>query len=248
MKMIVRNKKKRSNILLKLLVIIIIGVMCAFLLIRYYSNNISPVFMVYAEDEIRRIISIVVNDSINNEYIDKLDNDNIFEIVRSNNGDIQLVNYNTKNVNSLLNEISLIIQEKLKLLEIGDINKLEISDSVLSNYDINLLKNGIVCEIPFGAFSKSSLISNVGPKIPVKFKLLGDVNTGIDTVIKEYGINNAFLEVYIEVSVNVRVHLPFISDKIVVSDRMPISMKIIQGNIPEYYAGSIRSTFGIVDK
>ena len=247
MKMNVRRKKK-SNLILKLIVIILVSVFCAFALIRYYSNNISPIFMVYAEDEVSRIVSIIVNDSINNEIVEKMNGNDIFEIVRNIEGDIQLVNYNSKNVNTLLNEISLIIQEKLKLLEIGDINKLEISDSVLSNYDIKLLKNGIVCEIPFGSFTKSSLISNVGPKIPVKFNLLGDVSTGIDTVIKEYGINNAFLEVYIEVSVNVRVHLPFISDKIVVSDRMPISMKIIQGNIPECYAGSIRSTFGIVDK
>lgn len=247
MKMNVRRKKK-SNFILKLIVIIILGMLCAFLLIRYYSNNISPVFMVYAEDEIRRIITIVVNDSINNEIIDKLDNDSIFEIVRSNNGDIQLVNYNTKNVNSLLNEIALIIQENLKLLEEGEIADLEISEDTLSDYDIDLLKKGIVCEIPFGAFSNSSLISNVGPKIPVKFNLLGDVSTGIDTVIKEYGINNAFLEIYIEVSVNIRVHLPFISDKIVVSDSMPISMKIIQGNIPEFYGGTIRSTFGFIDK
>lgn len=242
------RKKKKNNFILKLIVIIIIGIFCSFWLIRYFSLHISPIFMVYAEDEIRRIITIVVNDSINNEFIEKLDNDNIFEIVRSDNGDIQLVDYNTKNVNSLLNEIALIIQENLKLLEEGEIADLEISRDILSDYDIDLLKKGIVCEIPFGSFSKSSLISNIGPKIPVKFNLLGDVSTGIDTVIKEYGINNAFLEIYIEVSVNIRVHLPFISDKIVVSDRMPISMKIIQGNIPEFYGGTIRSTFGVVDK
>jgi len=247
MKMNVKRKRK-NNFILKLIVIIIIAVICSFLLIGYFSKNVAPIFMVYAEDEIRRIITIVVNDSINNEFIEKLDNDNIFEIVRSDNGDIQLVDYNTKNVNVLLNEIALIIQENLKLLEDGEIADLEIREDILSDYDIDLLKKGIVCEIPFGAFSKSSLISNIGPKIPVKFNLLGDVSTGIDTVIKEYGINNAFLEIYIEVSVNIRVHLPFISDKIVVSDSMPISMKIIQGNIPEFYGGTIRSTFGFIDK
>ena len=85
MKMNVRRKKK-SNLILKLIVIILVSVFCAFALIRYYSNNISPIFMVYAEDEVSRIVSIIVNDSINNEIVEKLNSNDIFEIVRNIEG------------------------------------------------------------------------------------------------------------------------------------------------------------------
>lgn len=241
------KKKKKGNVFLKLIMIIIVGIVCAFILINYFSKNISPFFVAYAEDEITRIITVIVNDSINNEIIESIDDSQIFEIVRNNDGEIQLVSYNAKVVNILLNNFALIVQDNLKLLQNGEIEYLDISNSVLRDYDVNLLDKGIICEIPFGAFSKSSLISNVGPRIPVKFSLLGDVSTNIITDVKEYGINNALLKVSIEIIVNARVNLPFISNKISVVNSMPISMKIIQGSIPNFYTGGFTSSFGVVN-
>lgn len=242
--MVIRKKKKR-NIILKLIVIIILGIICSFILINYFSKNISPFFLTYAEDEVTRFVTLVVNESINDEIINEMDDKNLFEIVRNNDGEIQLVSYNTMNVNILLNNMALIIQENLKLYEVGNINE---SKLLNGEYNKDLLKQGIVCEIPFGMFLNSSLISNIGPKIPVKFNLLGDVVTNIVTDIKEYGINNALLEVSIEIVVNIRVTLPFISNKITVTSSMPISMKVIQGSIPEFYSGGFQSSFGIINR
>lgn len=238
------RKKKNSNIILKLIVIIIMGIFCAFLLVNYFSKNINPFFMTYAEDEVTRFVSLVVNESINNDIIEEFDDDKIFEIVRNDEGEIQLISYNAKNVNILLNNFAVIIQENLKALEMGEFDTIE--SDYLSEYDKELLKQGIICEIPFGAFYNNNLISNVGPKIPVKFNLLGDVNTEIKTNVKEYGINNALLEVSIEISVNFRVNLPFVSNKINVTNTIPISMKIIQGNIPDFYTGGFTSSYSSV--
>lgn len=245
MKMIIKKKKKK-HIILKLIVIIIISIFCAFLLIKYFSNNISPFFMTYAEDEIKRITNLIINDSINNDTFEELEDDKIFEIIKNDAGEIQLISYNAKNVNILLNSIAIMVQNNLKAIEEGNIEFLNLSESFYTKYDGNLLKEGIICEIPFGAFTKNSLLSNIGPKIPVKFNLLGDVETNIKTNIKEYGINNALLEVSIEVSVTTRVNLPFISNKIDVTSSMPISMKVIQGTIPEFYTGGFKSSFGII--
>ena len=246
MKMLIKKKKKK-HIILKLIVIIIISIFCAFLLIKYFSNNISPFFMTYAEDEIRRITNLVINDSINNDTFEELEDDKIFDIVRSNNGEIQLITYNAKNVNILLNSIAIMVQNNLKAISEGNIEFLNLSDSFYKNYDGNLLKEGIICQIPFGAFTKNNLLSNIGPKIPVKFNLLGDINTNIKTDVKEYGINNALIEVSIEISVVARVNLPFISNKINIDSSIPISMKVIQGTIPDFYTGGFQSSFGIVN-
>ena len=243
MKMRVR-KKKNNHIILKLIVIIIVGIICAFFLIRYFSKNISPFFMTYAEDEVKRFANLVINASINNEMIDEFDDNKIFDVVKNSNDEIQLISYNAKNVNILLNNFAMIIQDNLKALEMGEFNKVENSNKYLKEYDSELLNQGIICEIPFGAFLGNSLISNVGPKIPIKFNLLGEVNTNIRTNVKEYGINNALLEVSIEITVNFRVNLPFISNTITVNNVMPISMKIIQGNIPNFYTGGFTSSYG----
>ena len=242
MRMFIRKKKKK-NLLLKLIAIIVVSVICSFLLIRYYSNNISPFFMTYAEDEIRRLTTLVVNDSVNNDFFDELEDDKIYNIVKSDSGEIQLITYNAKNVNIWLNSISIMIQNNLKAIENGNIEFLNLEGSFISDYDGELLKDGIVCEIPFGALFNNSLISNIGPKIPVRFNLLGNVNTDLKTNIKEYGINNALLEVFILVDVNIRVNLPFVSDNISISSNLPVSVKLIQGTIPDFYNGVLQSSF-----
>lgn len=246
MKMNVK-KKRKSNILLWLIVIIIVSIFCSFMLIKYFSKNISPFFMTYAEDEIKRMTNLIINYSINNEIVEMFNDEDIFEIVKNNDDEIQLISYNAKYVNVLLNDISMIIQNNLSAIENGELRGLDLLVGSLDDYDLELLKEGIICEIPFGAFSGSSLLSNIGPKLPVKFNLLGEVDSSINTSVKEYGINNALLEVSIEINVNVRVNLPFISNKITISSNLPISMKIIQGNIPNFYTGGFQSSFGVIN-
>lgn len=242
MKMNVK-KKKKNHILLKLIVIIIIAIICAFLLIKYFSSKIRPFFIAYAKDEITRITTLVINDSINSDMFDELESKKIFDIEKNNKGEILLINYNTKNVNIWLNSIAIMVQNNLKAIEDGNIDFLNLEGSFYNEYDSNLLKEGIICEVPFGAFTNNSLISNVGPKIPIKFNLLGNVDTKIITNVKEYGINNALLEISIEVIANMRVNLPFISDNIMVKSVLPISIKVIQGSIPNFYNGVLESSF-----
>ena len=200
--------------------------------------------MNYATDEINRFTILVINDSIKNNVINEIDDNDLFEVVRNNNGEIQLVSYNTKNVNKLLALITSSITENFNLLENGEYIKTNLSNDFFRLYDDNLLESGIICKIPFGAFWNNSLLSNVGPKIPVKFNIIGNISSSIETNIKEYGINNALLEVNVKVKVNTRVNLPFISDMITVTSSVPISIKVIQGTIPDYYLGGLRSTFG----
>ena len=245
MRMIVR-KKKKSHIILKLIMIIIICVFCAFFLIKKFSNNVKPGLIIYANDEVTRLVTLIINDSINNEMIEEFDEEKIFDVIRNDEGEIQLISYDTKNLNILLNSIAVIVQNNLEAIENGDVEFLDLSDSYFNEFDKDLLKECIICEIPFGSFSNSSLISNIGPKIPVKITLIGDVATNLISDVKEYGINNALLEVSIEIIVNFRVNLPFISEKITVSNELPISVKIIQGSIPNFYTGGFQSSFGIV--
>ena len=66
---------------------------------------------------------------------------------------------------------------------------------------MDLLDKGIITYIPFGMVTGSSLLYNLGPKIPVKLSLVGDVVTGFSTDVTEYGINNALIKLMIDVKV-----------------------------------------------
>ena len=63
------------------------------------------------------------------------------------------------------------------------------------------LKSGIIYQVPTGIIFNNGLLSNIGPKIPVKLSLIGDVTIDIKTTIKDYGINNAVIQVSINVKV-----------------------------------------------
>ena len=81
---------------------------------------------------------------------------------------------------------------------------------MIDEYDYNLLKKGIIYEIPMGLVSSNVFLSNLGPKVPLKLFLVGDVTSNITSKVTEYGINNALLEIGVNVEVTTKINLPFI--------------------------------------
>jgi len=134
----------------------------------------------------------------------------------------------------------------LKAVEEGNVDLIDLPENSLDNYDINLLKKGIIYEIPLGVVTNSSFLGNLGPKVPVRLSLIGDVVTGISTNVVEYGINNAMLEVNVDVEVTTRINLPFVTDEMTVKNSIPIAMKVIQGKIPNFYYDGFRSDSNIL--
>lgn len=242
-----RNKNKRSklNILILIFILIIIS---SILFINYFSKKASPILFSYAESETRKLTTLIINKAVTKQIASNMDVDELFEVVKNDNNDIQLITYNSINVTKILNTITSLVQFNLKAIEDGDIDLIQLSDDVLSSYDMDKLRKGIIYEIPVGVITSSAFLSNIGPKIPVKLNLIGDVITGVESKVSEYGINNVLLEVGINVEVTSKINLPFISEEVKVATTVPIVMKIIQGNIPNMYLDNIKSQSNIVEK
>ena len=235
---------KKNFFCLKIFVIIICAIICSVIFIKILSNKIGPVYLDIAEKEVKKLIILVINNSINDEIISEIGNNEVFDILKNNNNEIVLIDYNSANVNKFLALVVRTVSNNLDLIENGKYNLLSFD---LEGYDNKLLNKGIIADIPFGSLLGLNLLSNVGPRIPVKFNLIKDVSGGIDTKINEYGINNAYMEVLVKVKVNVNINLLFLSRTINIECSVPISMKIIQGNIPNFYTGGINSTFGYIE-
>ena len=73
------------------------------------------------------------------------------------------------------------------------------------------------------------------------------METKVNTNIKNYGINNAIIEITLDIIVKEEVILPINTEEIKVTQTIPIAIKIIEGSVPSYYSGEINksSTFSI---
>ena len=239
-----KNRSFYFGVKLKDKIAIICILICIFVfsLFKLINTRVTPILMNYAQVETERIAMSIINKSIS-KYIDKSKVDELLYTTMNSNDEIISVDFDTAKVNSFLYEITNSIEKDLILLDKGRLNEIGIPvSSVYEKDDVS----GIVYYIPFGVVSGSSVISDIGPKIPVKNKLVGSVYSNIKTDISEYGINNAAIKVYIEVQVNEQVILPFISKKVSVKSEIPVLIKIVQGKIPSVYGGMFSVTSPIV--
>lgn len=207
--------------------------------ISLLGKNVTPILLETSELEIEKISSIVVNKSVSSVSIDENLFQNLFETVTSSDGTIQTVDFNSVIVNQLLNSITTNVLENLRTLEHGTFDSELLSSSYLTDHQLKNLRRGVLQEIPIGLITKNPLLSNLGPKIPIRIHYTGDVLSNITTDIKSYGINNALLQVGVHLEVTVQILLPYLTREKVILFDIPLSIKMIQGKIPTYYSGGI---------
>ena len=241
-KMKLKRKLKISNIITLLIILLIVSTMIVF---KIFNNKLKPLFLKIANSESKKLATLIINDSVDKQLTSNLTFDNLFNITKDNNGNITSIDLNSIIVNKVLTTTTNRTILNLKYIEEGKIELLELSESVKVGYNKDDLKKGIIYRIPTGIVFDNALLSNIGPKIPVKYRLIGCVTSNIKTKITNYGINNALIEVSVELTVELEVILPLMTDNIKVTSSIPIAIKLIQGNIPEYYGNGLNSTLSV---
>ena len=221
-----KKKNKNHNVIILLIVMIIITL---FVVFNFIGKKLTPIIMNYAEKQAKKIAVLVIGNAIDNELGEKFKSDNLFIT------DGKETNYNTYEINNILKEVSINVKEYLRKLEKGELGDIGLSDNENINVNSEKLKSGIIYQVPSGIIFNNGLLANLGPKIPVKLSLIGDITTDIVTDIKEYGINNAVIELGVKIIAEEQVILPFGTKQIQVETVVPISIKIINGTVPGYY-------------
>ena len=234
MRMILKRKKKKRKILLIIILIFISVIIVSLWLINYYSKKAIPLIVSYAEAETKKLTILIINKAVTKQ-INNMDTEEIFDITYNNDGEIVLIDFNSKTTSKILSTMTSLVELNLRAVEEGKIDMLELPDNSLDAYNMELLEKGIILEVPIGIVTGSNFLYNLGPKIPVKLSLVGDVSTGFSSEIVEYGINNALLKLMIDIEVDTKIILPIVSDEITIDCSIPIAMKVIQGKIPNYY-------------
>ena len=217
--------------------IILLVIIVSLVLIYKVGRKINKTIIEYSLNEAERFGVYIINYSIDKEFINQFD-DSIISTKRNHSDEIQLVDIDTKKANKLLEEVTIRIQENLIKLENGEISNFDLSNS-LQGLRFKNIKQGVVCEIPEGIIYNNVFLSNIGPAIPIKMTFIGQVNSNIKTRVKKYGINNVYIEVYIHIEVKQRVIMPLSTKDIVAESDIPLAIKIINGEIPNYYLNPI---------
>ena len=246
MRMKLKKEKKKKKKFCLIIIIFIMIITSTFYFIYYYSNKSIPLLLAYAEAETKKLTILVINKAVTKQ-INNIEVSEVFDIHYNDDGEIQLIDFNSQNTAKILSIMTSLVELNLRAIEEGKIDMLELPENSLSEYNLELLDKGIILEIPLGIVTNSALLYNLGPKVPVKLSLVGDVSTGFSTEVVEYGINNALLKLMIDIKVDTKIILPIVSDTITIDCSIPIAMKVIQGKIPNYYIDGSTTKSNIVE-
>lgn len=230
-----KRKLKKSTIVILVLFLLVIFIIITF---NYLNKKMSPIIFKYAETETKKFSNLIINDAISKMIAKKLNNDEIFSVIYDSNNEIKSIDFNTIKMNKYLSLATKSIQNDMKNLEKGNIYRVNSIDELSKEYDKTNLKKGIIFLISSGYALNSPLLSSLGPKIPVKLSLNGDVISYLSTDVEDYGINNCLIKVYVNFEISENVILPFYNKNIKMEAKVPIAMKIVNGTIPQYYGFS----------
>ncbi|XJZ26818.1 sporulation protein YunB [Bacillota bacterium Lsc_1132] len=203
------------------------------------NNGIEPTLMRYAEFQTKNIASEVINRAIKKETTNI---DEIINVTPSGNGKVSAVKLKTEVVTRLLANTVEQIQKNLRSAEKGELSSI----AAVTNTDIDLdhskNKNGIIWYVPLGQATNSALFGNLGPKIPIRFNAVGDVQPDIKMNAKPMGINNTWIEVSLQLKVEVQIITPFATKVTELQQTIPLGAGLIPGEVPQYFNGGSGST------
>lgn len=199
------------------------------------NAKLTPIYMNYAEVQTEKIAAHVITQAIKSRSTEMYNVNDIIENVPTDSPGMVTNTFNTEIISKTMAEIQSLIEAHLELAERGELEILPLSENIKYDPDEMETYGGVVFFVPMGQATNIPLLGNLGPKIPIRFHVIGDVQTSIENEIEEFGINNAIVTVNVVVTVNVQIIVPLATRKSVVTQKIPVAIGLIQSPIPQIY-------------
>ncbi|MDW0110976.1 sporulation protein YunB [Sporosarcina aquimarina] len=226
-----QRKKKRRWIKL-IIPVLLLSIVLSF----YYLNmKLKPLYMNYAEVQTRKIAAHVISQAIQSRSSSVLDVNDVLLNIPNDSTETVTLKIDAETINQIMAELHELVEEHLERAESGDLDMLPQSEELDFDTEGMEKHGGVVFFVPIGQVAGIPLLGNLGPKIPIRFHILGDVHGDIDTNLREYGINNVYMEVNAVLTVNVQIIIPIATKQSTVVQEFPIAIGIIQGVVPQIY-------------
>ncbi|QOY37970.1 sporulation protein YunB [Anaerobacillus isosaccharinicus] len=198
------------------------------------DRAIRPTLLEIANLETQKIATSAVNYALKTT-IDEIDTNKIIAIEKDENGKIISLGFDAEIYKQV--EVSAVAnaQYYLKKMEEGKLHEIGLSKEELDLLD-ETVATDIIYHIPLGMATGSSLLANLGPKIPVKFRAIGDVDIDLNEKIQHVGINNTWIRVSLDLQVDAEVIIPFATHTEKVVTTIPVGMVFVPGEVPNFFA------------
>jgi len=196
------------------------------------NKGIQPSLEAYAINETKRLATLVIKNAVNKQLTEEELNPEEL-LVSSTDGNVSRVTVNTNTLNRVLTRTTDKVEQYLKYINEGDVNALEIPEVEIETDGKN--SSGFYYEIPLGEATNNVLLGNLGPKIPVRFHMVGNVAADYSSKFENSGINNTSVEIMIDLVVTIQVIIPFATEEVKIPTSIPVVITFINGEVPQFY-------------
>lgn len=217
----------------------IIFVVCIFLSIRLIDKRIEPVLIETATVKLDEFATRAINSAV--RYVEDYSFEDMLNITYDNEGQIATYNWNS----SVISEINRVATDRVEefFINVNRGDPLEFEDPLQEPYEYNdgaedlAKQDPTLVEIPLGQVTGNTVLSNLGPKIPINLEVVGNVRTNIVREVEEFGINGAWVSLYLNVEADVQIVIPFTTEVTTVNTEIYLDGGAIMGKVPDFYGG-----------
>lgn len=204
------------------MIIVAIIIVVAAVVFSYFRGNVVPVFTTTCEAEVKALAINAVNRATNSVLFNESVNyDDLFEIVKNNEGDVALIEAKSININKFAREIAILTQRYLE-----NNGNTEIS-------------------IPVGTLSGITMFTGTGPEINIDILPIGVANCDFYSKFESAGINQTIHKIYVNIMLSVTVALPVSDISVETQSEILVCENLIVGKVPETYFGVGKISSGL---
>ncbi|MGL5646504.1 MAG: sporulation protein YunB [Clostridium sp.] len=206
--MLYYTKKKKKKKIKPWLIFLILFLFLINMFIIFFDKRVMPTVLELAKATMKNKIVRIINEISIEAYDELFKNDEVLDIKKDKDGNINMMNANTMKLNKLNGIISTRANEAIQ--EMGT--------------------EGL--KVPLGWVTDSSIYYEFGPDITVNVDPIGNVATKFNSSFESAGINQTRYTIYLQVEARVNVQIPLYMEEVVVNAEVPLAETIVVGKIP----------------
>lgn len=194
--------------------VLIFLIILLFILFFIINKTITPLFLNLAEVEVYNIINMSINQAVREEA-EKVDYQDMIRYVFNEQGDVIMMQPDTRYINEFTTRVSLAVQRQLE----------ELSRETVS--------------IPLARVMGIDILGGYGPDLKIRIVPAGySLPPQLEDSFSSAGINQTRHKIYLKLSTKVKLIIPFCSKAIDVTADIPVTEVVIVGQVPQVYVGN----------